>query len=691
MIKKITNFFLLFFIISSILAESISQLPSIDWQKQNLEDRMREKIDGVLKSIIRPDQYTVDIDIQTMEIAKPDFNKRDEDTDGGFLGHFEQEENQVKEGDANGDKSKALVKFNDDYPQEVPEDYILFSKFGIEAPLVDDFNDLSPDGKIVFSMENNAASAKVQELQGKINELTAQNNKLSSIEQIWKYNNSIDIFQNLKSVQILLRISDAATSDTRQAIEKYIKEIKFNIGKIVPKIKFEYVPLRDSLVSEEGSGFFATFFDYLSKFSFLLGILAGVILLGYFGKLLLQKYFELKTMTPSKDSRITLQGDGMDKDEKDSDKGSPSLLGAGGNPIDAVGHLSGVERFKAYIKTSEKDAVLLVKKWIADDVTESQNALRSLVHQMENEELQSLFKFLSPTEKNEWKKLLDQPISSENIGKSNAFISGQIVQKIIVPNMIDDPEAFDMLLRAKPEQLADVIKYDSQIGSYLLNTLSTGLLNQVLDLCENDVRERVLADAVKVTLRDVLGHQQDIKKSLQQYVKIKDPRPFIDKIIELIPLSGPETESNLFRSLGQHATKDVVFDVASKTFPSFLIERLPGPLLKGILTSYPLHDKVRMLLSLDTDTRNFFMGLFAPEGTKANDLMNLEFDNIARFPLELKKIDASKAQLWKHFVEYARLQIKREKAFESDVEDIIRDWIDEFSYSQGPTLAQMAS
>ncbi|MDD0854239.1 hypothetical protein HBN50_14090 [Halobacteriovorax sp. GB3] len=673
----------------------IANLPSLEWQRQELEQNIHSKVTNILDSIVTKTQYNVDVEVITGTPEEPDFNKSEGSTGptGGTLKIEDQEVEKTEEEKAEearlaeAKKSKALVKFTDVEPAENTGDYIVFSKFGMEAPLVDDFNDFQPEGKIVLTMENDEDKKKIEALKEKYNNKEEQyveqikklqkqsQNKISAVEQMWKYNNSVDVFKNLKSVNVTVRLSESLDDEVKQKIEKYVRDIKFNLGKTKPQIKFEYGVLGSDLNEVTFMDKVKEVLDFISKFATLMGIVLGVILFGFVGNKLINRYFELNSGTQNSGNFKMEGADAEDEDDSSDDAGMPTLPGFGGADGGVIG-LNGVERFKYFIKNTPNDAIMLVKRWISAGDKQSNSALRALVQQMDNDELKTLFQSLSEAQRNDWRALLDKPLTAAELTSANDFISNQIVQSVIVPSEIDDPETYDLILKLKPENVARLVEEEPAQGALLMNALSLNFVNQVLNHCEDGVRDSIINKSVEVTQKDVLDNQEKLKQTLQKYVEVVDKKPFVDKVAKLIPMSKPELENSLFKVLAKKTEPLVLKTIAFDNFPAELIQELPEQFLKNTLTDYPLHQKVRMLLSVDEGLRSIFLDIFAPEGTKANDLITIEFDSIERDEGEYQKVLDEASDHWFSFVKFVRKEIKRDKQFTREISDLLENWSD---------------
>ncbi|PIK14830.1 hypothetical protein [Halobacteriovorax sp. JY17] len=675
-------------------SNDLQLMPSLEWQKQNLEENIHSKIDRILKSVIKKDQYNIDVEVLTKSQSEPQFydsQKKNKPLGGlsrsGDITKSEAIEKKKEEENPELEKvtSKAQIKFDDVNPAEESEDIVTFSKFGIQAPLVDDFKDFQPDGKIVLTMQSSDDGSRIKKLKEefqrkeddfkhKLREIQSANN-ISPVEQMWKYNNSVDVFKNLKAVNITIRLSTALSLEVKQAVKNYVNSIRFNLGKVIPVIKFENallgadtnIPTREDKIKE--------ILNYFGKFSTLIGVLVGMILLGFIGKSLINKFFELSA-AQSNAQTVKLEGqqDHNKDDDDSSEPGAPVIGGEAGGAGDLTGEYCGVERFKSYSKTSAKDAALLVKGWLQLNTKQSQSALRALVQQLENVDLSEVFSMLTDRERNEWKDLLNKPLSTAELASANKYISNEVVQRIIIPNVITDPETYDLIIRIRPEQVSELIEKKPEISSVLLNVLNTTFLNKVLSHCDEEKRGKIVDSAFEVREQDIINSQDKLKEVLQEYVQTFDKIPFIDKVITILPDASLDIELSLYEKLHKNTSVKRIKEVGMLSFPSFLIERFDEKNLKAILSEYDLEKKVKMLLTADEDIKKKFMDIYAPSGSKANDLLSLEFENYEKDERELEKLMNDKDAHWKSFVDYVRKRIVKDKELLNAAEEAIDTW-----------------
>jgi hypothetical protein len=689
-------------------------LPSLEWQKQELAGKINSKIKTSIIPIIKNDEYLIDVEIEASDPVKPEFNKTDEEAALEKAQKEEKEKEEEKEEKAGLTpeeiaeqkkikakearerelKNRNKVRLSNVDPKNIPEDSILFSKLGLEAPLIDDFNDFQPDGKIILSYGDATQKAKEKltaekSKQAKLKEkLNALKNKPkpSAVEQIWKYNQSIDIFQNLKSVKIKVQLSKELVTSTRDTISDVLNGLTFNLGKIKPALTIEYVDMTENFSKGIKTSKLTDILGWLSRFSTALGLVMASLLIGVLAWVLFNRYEKLQEM----ERNAAAAGSGAGDDEDDDDDDDDSDLDAGmmgmGNDLSERG-LNGIERFKTFLLKNNVDAALLVKKWIKLGDKDEVNALRALVQQLENNELSKVFAILSQNERNSWKGFLDRTIDSDGLRKANLFISNQIVEEIIVPSAITDPEALDLLLRIKPENAAKFVQENPEEGKILMNVMNTKFVAKIIDYIDNSKVDGIINSSLEFNESSLESMLDSFKSKLKNYQSVVSRTPFLERVIELIPIAAPSRENALYKALGKSGEQESLYDLAMDNFPAVLIVKLPSFFIKDLLQRYPMEQKIEMFLSVEEQIREQFIPIYAPAGSKANDMLELEFQKAENDLVFQKNIRSNREQIWKSFVDYSRKTIKSNKAIKRDIDGIVTEWSEKICKGEAPEQA----
>ena len=105
-----------------------SVLASTEWQKVELEGKLRSQVEGVLKGVLKPEQYIIDIKLDVSEATQPDFMLTPPPP--------------VKE----------KVRFTIKKADAASADYVVFQKLGLEAPIVSEFQEVKKGKKSEFEL-----------------------------------------------------------------------------------------------------------------------------------------------------------------------------------------------------------------------------------------------------------------------------------------------------------------------------------------------------------------------------------------------------------------------------------------------------------------------------------------------------------------------------------------------------------
>ena len=585
-------------------------LPSLDWQKFALEQSISKKVRDSLSTIIKSNEYVVDVEINVSPPSKPKF-VQPEPPGGG----------------AGGEEKEGGIKPTDVKPDKLPRDYIVFSKLGLEAPLIDDFKDFKEEKK------GGAPKAKAGD-------------ELPSFEQLWKFNKALDIFNNLESVKIYVQLSEKLHTETRDAIKKVLNSLKFNLNEVVPELEITYINMEEKYNTLGLPGSFQELVDFLSRFSNMIGLIMATILLGIIAFVLFNKWADVMRETSEAEAAAAAAAQEVPKEEEEEkDMG----MGGPGGPFDQenTDADAGIDRFVSFLEHSEIEAVMLVKRWLNTADKKEVNALRALVQQMKNDVLMKIFKTLTVEEREKWKGFLTKQLAGPELIEANAFISNSIVADILVPAAIVDAEVADLLLRLTPENGARFIQDNGDLGKVLLNVMNTKFVAKILEHLDEDMVDGVLSKGMEFKKEDVDPMLDEFKAKLKDYQVETKKLPFMEKILDLIPVAMPSRENSLFKVLATNSEDmEQVKGIAMKFYPSALVPYLPEQFLKSVLQTYPMGPKVELVASLDEHLKDKFVNIFAPAGSKAADVLELEMEKIDTDLGVQRRIKNEKDNIW---------------------------------------------
>lgn len=696
MMKKIVLFILTIMPFVQAIPSDL-ELPQqhkpIEWQIINLQEKIEKKVENSLNPLVDKSDYVIQVRVEIDENKKIDLSPKSGAGGGPGGGEDgEEDKNKKKKKEAEeAKKNQVGVRFTDSGDIASSPDYILFSKLGLEAP--------------IYGVEEPSSNAAPKIELGSMGlakpEKGNPQQQKSEIEMVQKslveLNDKYNLFKYLLGVEVTIYLDDLIVEDSRRAIEKIIDNISFNLGAIEPNVRVEYVPLtakkreiptldakkdkKQSALSQAAT----KASEFLNQFGEIIGLVLAALILGIFALLTMKKYEDIQ-----KNNNVNLKGK-LDGGEDGAGAGAGAGAGgdgAGGSDGDgdgdgadgdgAVTGMDGIERFRKYLEVSRKEAILLVKKWIKESTMEANGALKALVKSLSNDELLLIFDSLKMQDRNTWKKVAAAGIGKDELQVATSYISQQIVEGIMVPNVIDDEQCIDLILDLSPREAAEFCQSNTEYGAILLNVLNSNLINSIFDNLSTDMIDVLIAKSSNFDLGDVGANISGLKSALKSYQKDSYRAPFMDRIVDLIRLSKGDNENALFGALAKAEDYDFVFDIAKNYFPSELVHNISSDAFKMGSVDMDLKDLAEFFVSQDDDARLHFMDLFAEEGSKAREMIELEVEQIYEDELQTMRIKKDEAEIWRKFITEFRRKVRTSPELYKAVKEELENWVQAF-------------
>lgn len=602
----LTIFIILFGLTSAFATSNTPLLPSIEWQKRELENELSAKIEKKIKPILKDYNYYFNIVITTLPAQKPNFKSM-------------------------SGRKVAEIKHSNKKAEPSQSDYIVFNKFALEVPSVSKING--------------------EELKENISEL----------EYVWNFNESMDIFNNLSDIEITFYLSDKIDETLRDGLQKIIRNINFGLTDVEPAFTFNYENLDflDSKIAANGEKISQTIagekaktmMDELARYSTAIGLIVATLILGMFALLLMNKYSELNRAGGS--SASAPKEEGHDK-EKDADLKSV-MADQANNPKEE----SGFERFGQYFAKDPINASLLLKKWIKSNTTNHKKILFGLVKVSENEKLAKFFESISLAERQRWKEILnDQEAYVSDVKEVNEMISTEIIEDMIVPNAVEDKELLTMLLSLTDENAANFIQKDTKYGVYLVEILNPKNLTNIFNYLSPQKVKEAVAQSIETNIDQFNENITAFKAALLPYTATGKENSYLKKMENLITLSNSYTDKALYDALKAYGDKKLISKLARDFYPTFLIPSLNSADLGILLNNYPNASKIKLIYSFDKAAADKFLDSIQSESLK--DMIQMELESIG-FNKDLQEeIASNKEQIWNEFAMHARNVIRDE-------------------------------
>lgn len=618
--------FILFFALKPLLAIS----RSLEWQKVTLQNEIQDKVTDAIDNIILNNQFFVDVQVKYFKPDIPEF----EDVD----------DIKTRVSDIEFDDSKG--------------DYIAFSKIGLEVPVLEKYYD-----------ENQ--------------------NKL---KEMFQYNQMNDLFIQLESIKIKILLSSELNEQLIDKVQNLIGSVDFSYGDKKPKVEFQVIDIskviklteeekkkKDAEGEGKGENEVKNLHDqkfnlleWLSKFGNAIGLVSAVLLLGLFSWLILKKYFELKKElldlenTPNENQNEENEGEAAEKDEEEQEE-------------DLIKTREDFGRFKQFMEEYPEDTTLMVKRWIGevDSNTRYQLILRAIVQQLEDSEIKDLINALNDNEKSKWKSYLDQFLNNDELIEANKTLSEEVVREIVSPNASEDPVLTDMLINLKESQAIQFINEHPSEARILFNLLSPVFSAKVLNKIDEGLTARAIEESMNYDPRFDEEGIIRFKKRLTLFINEHPDRPFNQKIIEMLQSFDPTKENILYRYLAKEGKRSEIIMAGCKQFPAQLIPLLGSDTVTDIMQIYPTDDKVNLLLSMDKLKADQLLDKFAPIGSKAREVLSIEFNSIESNDIRTRQLERNKEKYWKDFVKFTRDHLIANPEFNEEVRDLVTNWADE--------------
>lgn len=622
----------LFFIITllilalSAFAEEASLYQSLEWQKIELENKIRNKYEKALMPIMTSKKYFINIDIKLkgeLSVA-PDAVKKD---------------------------AQPKLRPTNLAPDKAPEDTIVFSKLGMQAPVVGNNDD---------SLENAEIKKRAVDLA-----------------------KAFDIFSYIESIKVNVMLDEKLDTETRDAVKTIIDKIDLRYNKKVEKASISYVSMEEKRVPPPKAPeapkpkvvpptFWEKAIPWISKFNNAIGLIAAVFLFGCFLYLLFKPYLDLQ-----KEKLEFFKKQTKKVQNKNEENAKVTSDGTGSSPLpvtedESVAYLA---RFKHFLEKSPEEAKMLITSWIKNNSVESTNALKAIVKQLSSEELVALFEKFNIAERKKWKERIEGDILDQEIREANAYMSKQIVENIMTPPLITDPEIQEVLTNIDPKQGADIVNYDLELGSILLNVMNAKYVADVMKLIPSDKIETVIKLAVSFDRTKLSEKLEQFKANLPTIKSVLYRSPFLENILNLISMSNKDNEKYLYAVLSQSESEAVVVQTALNNYPFALIPTLNNSIVKTVLNKMPQAQRIKFLYTLESPMKDEWLELCAPEGTKTRDLFNLEFEKIDMTSSLRDDVMMEAESLYSEYCLQARIIIRNSPDLMKVLRQNVEDWV----------------
>lgn len=626
----------------------------IEWQAIKLQENIEDKIKRSLLPVIKSEEYVIEVKIgvQADRAEDPSSKKITKNI-----------------------QSKK-VQFSVAEAPEDGDDFVVFNKIGLEAPIIGD---------------------EPVEITSSEVELTQK----AMIEMNDRYN----LFNYLETIDINLTFDKALDSKAKQSIQQIIKGLSFNTKDVIPQINTQYIELKVLKKAETKAptaGASAnqqkiqnpektSILDRFKNLDIMLGLILSALLIA-----LAMIFIARKGSKVEEEGMLNNENKNEDEvvaenKELDSEEGKDESLEMSESPegddmsVDltktdqmTLKIIEGLDRFRKILNHHYNDMALLVKSWIKTGKGEEANALKGLVQLLNDTELSSIFKCLNIDERATWKMCLNTDLSKEELAKAYHFISSQIIQMMMVPSLIDDYEICDLLLALRAEDAAKFSEKNLELGVIFANVLSAKTIGEMFKLLPLDVSSEIIERSTYFKKEDVLAKMPILKTAMLEFKERRERPPFIKRIVDILPSAKPQLEQKLYATLLRHLSLEDVKNLALSVFPGALLSSLPETFFKEIVGKMTIENQVQYFAVLDNEERENALSRFATKGSKGREMIDLELATVLKNEVLLEKIKSERKEFIEiEFLNQVREQLNENPESQNSVMGMIEVWLQE--------------
>lgn len=641
-------------------ASSYEGISPLEWQIVKLQENIERKIIKSLKPVIKEDEYIIEVKIGVDKDAVESPTSK----------------NITKT------KQATKIKFTTAEVQKDGDDYVVFSKLGLEAP--------------VFGDEPIEIQTSDAELSQK-----------AFIEMNDRYN----LFNYLKTIDINLTFDTGLSNKTKDVIRKVVQGLSFNINEVVPQINTQFLDLKANQIKgtkEEMAGAGAgagsskldgvlkaqaekkeapKLHEYFKNLDVMIGLILAAAIIG------LSLYFisknQLKANELNKKNEEKAEDKLEDSEEEtiDAEENLDNIEEEDDMKFDltktdpvTVRIAEGLERLRKAMANHHDDTILMLKGWIKSKTINEVNALSSIVAMYSDEELANTFKTLTHNERATWKAVLHSELSKEEVSNSFGFISNKITEMMMVPSLIEDYETCDLLLGMSSKDAAKFCEEDIELAVVFTNVLSSNVIGEMFKIISPDLVADLIDRSATFNTDELPELLPALKVKLEQIKAKREKPPFLKRIIEILPSANADIEPKLYSTLLKHFTADEVKVTALKIFPTILVPEISAEVFKQVVALMPMDVQVQYFASMENEERDEMLNKFAAKGSKSREMIDVELVTILKNEVMLRRLQNDKrSKLEQEFISYTRQLVSTNQEIQREVIDQIEAWFSEIN------------
>ncbi len=657
------KFILIFFILLSInpfcaytkIADFQSSVPvPVEWQAIKLQENIEDKIKRSLNPIIKENDYIIEVKIGF------DIDKAEDPSSKKVTKTIQQKK----------------VKFSNSALPADGDDFVVFNKLGLEAPIVGD----EPVETITSEVEL-AQKAMIE------------------------MNDRFNLFNFLNTIDIKLTFDKDIPEKGKINIKKIIEGLSFNTKDVIPQINIQYLELKESMVKNDPklnpdllgiqgkekekeknkdkvdpAKINTSLPERFKNLDIMIGLIISALIFALVA--LYITHIGSKVDETNKNKNENMNEGGTEdlltekREEDDLPEDDDMTIDLQKTDIQTMRINEGLERFRKIFTHHRGEAIHLIKGWIKIGKGNEGQALKGLVQLLEDNELSEIFKFLTIDERGSWKMCLDGELNKDELSKAYIYISNTIIQMMMVPALIDDYEICDLLLLVTAEEASKFCVQHPQLGVVFTNVLSAKTISDMFKLMPLEAVTDIIERSSLFKQQELLALMPLLKETLMKVKQKRESRPpFLKRIIDILPTVNFEIEKKLYGTLVKHLSIDDICEFAIKIFPYELMNRLPNNIYKDVVGKMSIEIQVEYFVA-QGEERVTQLDRIASKGSKSREMIEFEVNAILKNEILTKKIIVDKkTTIDQEFLLSIRDFISVNPETHKEINIIMREWL----------------
>lgn len=335
--------------------------------------------------------------------------------------------------------------------------------------------------------------------------------------------------------------------------------------------------------------------------------------------------------------------------------------------------MTGLEAFEKITRENFDSSISLVRNWLSDGSASVQCTLKKISKEMSDELREKILGTLSFQEREKWKNYILKDFTAKELAEIDPFLLEEVKKEFISPSSGNYQPIIDLVLQMTTDQLKNFIE-TSQYGHILMCFVPGKKLAQILDEVEISKAAKLMQASTQF---NPIVHSDDFgkfKTDLDEYFNKYVGKPFSAKLMQIVGDFKPSREGMIYRILAKQGMREETLKLAQLYFPVDLLRRLPKEVLRNIFQNYNPQKRVEFLMSCEEEDRRFYLLSFAEEGSTVREMLDMEFKSIEESPDNLKRVKNSHENYLTEFVNYVRLELKKDPQLLDQCRILVQEW-----------------